>query len=235
MNKIFLVTIISTLISACSGGDSPIANDSNNDIPINPTETQLFIGDKYGAGATYRVENFTQAFDDVQVTSMAVTETDAVPGSQIDIIWWTHAKDTDDNSISSYQYNAEVFISSDGLIDSADQKLFSLSCDAPVTTNDTNPCGDQGYVRCTYAESNNATLTCLTIPPVASDGFSDLVIDIPSYFSIGNPTQVSFITRLCLVPQMGDCIIQSSEMTLYQNNWPANLLNQTKFNIRFFL
>jgi len=224
-NELFVV-IIPFFLSACGGGggSQSINNNGESDLGDNDNQqivsesgegVQLFIGDALGTGATYRVENFSHSFDDMQTNSISVTETVAIPGSQIDIIWWTNAKDSEDQVVMSYQYNAEVFLSNDEVLDPADQSLFSLGCDAPMSTNDPNPCSGQGYVRCEYADSNNPTLTCLTIPPMSSDGFSDLVIDISSYFSIGNPTLVNFITKLCLPGQETDCITETSKMTLY--------------------
>ncbi len=223
MSKRLTIAMLLTLsIGACGGGSGE--GDSSGETPTNEdlgssTEDgsgiELFIGDSLGTGATYRVENVTHSFDNKQGFSMTVTEADAVPGSQIDIIWWTNAKDSNGNNVDTYQYDAEVYISNDAELDSADQMIFSLDCDAPMSTSDSNPCAAQGYVRCEYAESNNPTLTCLTLPPRASEGFTDLIVDISSYFSIGNPTLVSFISKLCLPNQPSSCIIQASAMTLY--------------------
>lgn len=211
------------VLSACGGGGNSSSNNHNTpngsiDDPtnanVNTSEITLFFGDPIH-GATYRVENFTHSFDDKRTPEMTVTEKDAVAGSEIDIIWWTHAKNASDQTLDTYQYEAEVYLSNDEQLDSLDQKLFSLSCDAPILTNDQNPCGSQGYVRCVYADSHNPTLTCLTVPPNASDGFSDRVIDISSYFSLGNPTPVNFITKLCLSNEITDCITKVADMTLY--------------------
>lgn len=226
MKRNFISAIcLSFLVAACGGGSggSPTTQpDGPDGISSGPEPDsdqgsgfQLFLGDFLGTGATYRVENSSHTFDDAQRSDLEVTESIAVPGSQIDIIWWTNAEDFEGEELLSYQYDAAVYLSMDNALDAADKELFTLTCDAPMSTNDSNPCAAQGYVRCEYAESNEPTLTCLTVPPQASEGFADLIVDISSYFSIGNPTPVNFITKLCKPSQTTGCIVVSSPMVLY--------------------
>lgn len=224
MQKKPLIYLASVILCSCGGGGDSSSGNDEKIIPLDdgnssiPPSTSSSVNLEFGdaiTGTKYRVENFTARIDDNNNSNITVTENDAVKGSQIDVIWFTKASDNSGENLTTYQYTADVYLSNDSTLDSSDQKLFSLSCDAPVSTNDPNPCSSQGYVRCVYANNSDPVLSCSTIPPQASEGFQDKVIDISAYFSLGNPTSVSFITQVCLPNEPASCSEQSAQMTLH--------------------
>lgn len=128
------------------------------------------------------------------------------PGDTISLIWDADIEYANGKSIGSnesYRYDALVFLSADEETQlDEDLELFSVECSFP--TQSEHACGNNAHFRCAYAEDNQASISCTSLPLNKPQGFSDQVVDTTPFIDfLPKPAHVIF--EACLQEQPEKC------------------------------
>lgn len=195
---ILLFSSICTLVACGGGGGGSSSGTTQNPTNLNPVEPPELVFEYASEPLHPRAFNLA--------ASTTGEENQFYPGDTISLIWDVDIYYTDNSTIGfgeQYLYDAEVYLSADDEIQGeVDLKLFSIECSIPSTS--AHACGDAASFQCVYAEDNENTISCTSIPLGKPKGFADLAVDTTVFLDV-IPKVANVIFRACLKDEPDMC------------------------------
>lgn len=189
--KLILLVSTSAILSACGGGggsSSGGAQSTGNSTAVEAADLVFEFAEDPLHPRAFNLASSTKQ-----------DENQFYPGDTISLIWDVDIYYTDNSTIGfdeQYLYDADVYLSADDVFQGAeDLKLFSIECSLPSTSQ--HACGDTASFQCVYAENNQNTISCTSIPLGKEQGFTDLTVDTTEFLD-AIPKTANVIFQACL-------------------------------------
>ena len=197
-SRILLLVSFASLLSACGGGGGgSSSNGLQTPSNLNPSEPPELVFEF--APEPMHPKAFNLA------ASSGEEENHFSPGDTVSLIWNLDIYYTDNTTIGAgeqYLYDAKVYLSTDDQVQEEDLKLFTIECSLPGTTQ--HACADTATYQCIYAQDNQSTLSCTSIPLNKLHGFTDLSVDTSSWLDV-IPKAANVIFQACLRDEPETC------------------------------